>query len=69
MEQNVDKIKLGMTMQTVSVAASFISTLVKQVSGNDISTTINGNSLNDQLIFNMVCNKINNKFNSPNTRP
>lgn len=64
MNQNVDKVKLGMTMQTTSVAASFISRLVKQVSGNDISTTIRGDSLNDQLIFNMVCNKLNSKFNS-----
>ena len=64
MEQNVDKIKLGMTMHTVSVSASVISSLVKKISGNDISTTINGDSLHDQLIYNMVCNKINNKFNS-----
>lgn len=64
MTQNVDNNKLGMTMQTVSVTASFISCLVKQIAGNDISTTIGDNSLNDQLIFNMVCNKINNKLNS-----
>ncbi len=62
--ESKDKVKIGITMQTVSVASSFISCLVKEISGNDISTTVGGNSLNDQLIFSMVCNKINSKFNS-----
>lgn len=61
---NVDVNKLKIGMQTVAVTASFISSLVKEIAGNDISTTIGECSLNDELISNMVCNKLNKKLTS-----
>lgn len=62
--RNIDVNKLNIGMQTVAVTASFISSLVKEIAGNDISTTINDRSLSDVLIYSMVYNKLNKKLTS-----
>lgn len=61
---NVDINKLGTGMQTVAVTASFISCLIKEIAGNDISTKIGTSNLSDELISNIVCNKISKKLTS-----
>lgn len=43
---------------TLSNASEIVSKVIQQIAGNDISNTINGSKINNEVICSLTCNRI-----------